>query len=138
MVDLRLLRKKYRALGYPKKVVEALVSLAVTLDRHKLSSEAQETVCNLFSEEGRQQLAELPEAVIAGEWEPFNYGNVKLGDYVRIRPGSYDSPTGKRHNGLVGRLKHMSGHRCLVAYVGERFGDTMRHPMENLDSLRIR
>lgn len=137
MFDYTKLRDTYEAIGYDGALVEALVSVAVTLDKYDLTDSEKEVVYNLLSEAGRNKLAELPEKLIAGAWEPFNYGNVRIGDYVRVRPDTYDSETGKLHNGLVGKLLHMSNRRCTVDYLGEAAGRTIRHPMEFLDSLRI-
>jgi hypothetical protein len=136
--DYVKLRDTYEAIGYDGEVVEALVSVAVTLDKYDLTDSEREAVFNLLSESGRSKLADLPEDLIGGAWEPFNYGNVKIGDYVRVRPGSYDSETGKLHNGLVGKLVHMAYRRCLVDYLGEATGRQIRHPMEFLDSLKKR
>lgn len=138
MFDYSELRSHYEAIGYGGSVVDALVSVAVVLDKYDLDLHDRDVVCNLLSEAGRAGMSALPIGVYTGEWEPFNYGNVKIGDYVRVRPGTYDSETGKRHNGLVGRLTYMAGHQCAVDYLGEASGRTIRHAMESLDSLKRR
>jgi hypothetical protein len=136
--DYAELRRHYEAIGYGGEILEALVSVAVVLDKYDLTDRQKDIVCNLLSEAGRETLKALPQKVYQGEWEPFNYGNVKLGDYVRVRPGTYDSDTGSLHNGLVGKLAHMAGRRCQVEYLGEASGRSIRHPMESLDSLKIK
>lgn len=138
MFDYAKLRETYEAIGYSGALVEALVSVAVVLDKYQLPDSEKEVVFNLLSEAGRNKVADLPDALLGQHWEPFNYGNVKIGDYVRVRPGSYDSSTGQRHNGLVGKLLHMASRRCLVDYLGEEAGRQIRHPMEFLDSLKTR
>lgn len=138
MFDYAELQRHYESIGYGGDIVSALVSVAVVLDKYDLSDHDRDVVCNLLSEAGRGKLSQLPEKVVTGAWEPFNYGNVRIGDYVRVRPGSYDSDTGKLHNGLVGKLLHMASRQCIVDYLGEAAGRQIRHPMENLDSLRAR
>lgn len=138
MFDIVRLRDTYEALGYRGELVEALVSLAVVLDKYNLTDEEKEVAYNLLSEAGRKKLAELPERLIWKQWEPFNYGNVRIGDYVRVRPGAYDSATGSRHNGLVGKLVYMANRTCSISYLGEAAGREIRHPMELIDSLKIR
>jgi hypothetical protein len=69
-------------------------------------------------------------------WRDFDYGNVKLGEFVRIKPDAYDSPSGVRHNGLVGILAFMNGGKCTVKYIGLASGNSQPHPMEKLDSLK--
>lgn len=138
MHDYRSLRKRYEAIGYAGIVTEALVSVAITLDKYDLTDHERDVIYTLMSEVGRERLEQLHDAVLDGDWEPFNYGNVRIGDYVRVKPDAYDSPTGIPHNGLVGKLAYMAGHRCQVKYLGEETGSTMRHPMDNLESLRMR
>lgn len=138
MFDYLKLKTQFSALGYRSEVVTALVSIAVTLDKYDLTDSEKETVYELLSQSGREKTAILPDKLLDGNWEPFNYGNVKVGDYVRVRPDAYDSDTGRRHNGLVGILTRMSGHKCSVEYLGEATGNAIKHPMDNLESLRIR
>lgn len=137
MFNYHGLEHKLGALGLREDLVTALVSIAVTLDKYGLPTEDKETVYEMLSEAGRGKLDEAPEKLFNGEWEPFNYGNVKIGDYVRVKPDAYDSETGAKHNGLVGKLTYMAGHRCSVEYLGEATGNSIKHPMDNLESLRI-
>lgn len=138
MFDYNALTQMYSAMGFRPEIVDAVVSLATVLDRHELSDSQKETVFHLLSEAGQQSLKAVPEKVITGDWVEFDYGNVKIGDYVRVRPDAYDSETGAKHNGRVGTLKHMSHNRCVVEYVGAETGDSLAHPMGNLESIRLR
>lgn len=130
------LSKRVRAAGYDDEVHDAIVSLAVTLDKYSLTDEQKSVVFEFISETGRTKLAALPEQVLDADWEDFNYGNVKIGDYVRVKPDAYDSRTGSKHNGLVGILAKASARRFYVAYLGLDVGTTMPHPESSLQSLR--
>lgn len=138
MFDYNKLTQLYSSMGFSETIVDAVVSLATVLDRHELSDSQKETVFRLLSEAGQQSLREVPEKVITGQWGEFDYGNVKIGDYVRVKPDAYDSESGAKHNGRVGTLKHMSHNRCVVEYVGAESGDSLAHPMNNLQSVRLR
>lgn len=138
MFDYNALTQLYSAMGFKIEIVNAVVSLATVLDRHNLSDADKETVFRLLSDAGQESLQEVPEKVITGEWRDFDYGNVQIGDYVRIKPDAYDSESGAKHNGRVGILQHMSHNRCTVAYVGAEVGEGLAHPMSNLESVRLR
>jgi hypothetical protein len=137
MFEYNKLQELYASIGAQPEVVTAMVSLAVVLDRQGLTADQKLLVYNLLSEAGRDSLKKVPEKVVAGEWKDFDYGNVKIGDYVRVKPDAYDSPSGMKHNGRVGILKYMAHNRCTVDYIGEDLGNAMKHPMEMLDSLRL-
>lgn len=135
------LREKLESLGYSglresdESLVQALVAIHLTLETLELSEAAQGVVLDLLSTTGRKVLGSTP---IFGEdsWRDFDYGNVKLGEYVRVKPDAYDSESGKRHNGLVGVLTYMTGGKCTVKYIGLASGNSQPHPMEKLDSLK--
>lgn len=137
MFEYNKLQELYSAIGMQQEVVKAMVSLAVVLDRQGLTQDQKTLVYNLLSEAGRDSLKQLPEKALAGEWKDFDYGNVKIGDYVRVKVDAYDSPSGMKHNGRVGVLKYMTHNRCTVDYVGDELGNAMKHPMEMLESLRL-
>lgn len=142
MYSQQELKDKLAAIGYDgrskrdAKVVEALLSVAVTLNEYDLAEMDENVVLELLSSDGRERLKNLPDKVIKQEWRDFDYGNVKLGDYVRVKKDAYDSESGSVHNGLVGILSFMSGHRCSVNYIGLGAGRTMKHAMEKLESLK--
>lgn len=117
---------------------EALLSLFATLAACDLSKEQARQVLEIFSTEGLQQLQDTPEHVLKAEWrDDFYYGNVKIGDYVRVKQGVYpESETGARHEGRVGILISMVNYRCTVRYIGLHAGNTMIHPMKNLESMK--
>lgn len=116
---------------------EALLSLFATLAASNLSEEQARTVLEVFSLEGLQSLRDTPERVLKAQWEPFSYGNVKIGDYVKIKSGVYsDSQTGIKHEGRIGVLVSMFARRCRIRYIGLHAGTIMDHPMENLESMK--
>lgn len=121
--------------GDDKDVVDALIAVHLTLESYKLRPEAQSVVFDLLSREGRASLANTP-VWDEDSWEDFNYGNVKQGEFVRVKPDAYDSDSGARHNGLVGKMTYMSGRVCTVEYIGLATGNSHKHPMEKLQSLK--
>lgn len=135
------LREKLEGLGYAglretdESLIQALVAVHLTLETLGLSEAARGAVMDLLSATGRDALKTAP---IFGEdaWRDFDYGNVKLGEFVRVKPDAYDSPTGSRHNGLVGILVIMNAGKCTVNYIGLASGNIHPHPMEKLDSLK--
>lgn len=137
------LRAKLASLGYSglresdESLVQALVAVKLTLSTLELSQGAQEAVLDLLSADGRQALGATP-LFEEDQWMSFDYGNVKIGDFVRVKPDAYDSESGSRHNGLVGILVHMNAGKCTVKYIGRASGNKQPHPMEKLDSIRGR
>ena len=116
---------------------EALLALFATLAASELSEDQAKHVLEIFSLEGLQQLKNTPENVLNAEWKKFDYGNVKIGDFVRVRHGVYkDSETGVRHEGRIGVLVSMSNYRCRVRYIGLHAGTIIVHPMQNLESMK--
>jgi hypothetical protein len=139
--DFEGLRGKLESLGYSglretdESLIEALVAVHLTLETFELSEAARGAIMDLLSSNGRKALESVP---VFGEdaWISFDYGNVKLGEFVRVRPDAYDSPTGAPHNGLVGVLAAMNGGKCTVNYIGLASGNSQPHPMEKLCSLK--
>lgn len=135
------MREKLESLGYTglrqddESLIQALVAVHLTLETFELSEAARGAVLDLLSTNGRKALDSVP---VFGKdaWKSFDYGNVKLGEFVRVKPDAYDSPTGAPHNGLVGILSHMRDRKCTVSYIGLASGSSQHHPMENLDSLK--
>jgi hypothetical protein len=119
-----------------EKIVQAIVAVSLTLDSFDLTVEERQIVTDLVGRDGDQAIRDFP---LFGEdaWmSEFDYGNDKVGAIVRVKPDAYDSPTGKLHNGLVGVLLSLSGYKADVSYIGLASGNQMRHPKENLQSLR--
>lgn len=134
------LKDELQALGYGdseehQKVVQALLAVHLTLAHAGLTEDAQSTVLDLLSTTGRKAL-ETTKHYAEQDWRDFDYGNVKQGDFVRVKKDAYDSPSGARHNGLVGVLKFMKSGQCSVEYVGLAAGNVHKHPMTKLDSLK--
>lgn len=135
------IRSRMISLGYggyrgdDKAVVDAIIAVHLTLESYKLSKTAQEIVLSLLSKDGRASLTNIPDWD-DDSWRDFDYGNVKQGEFVRVKPDAYDSETGSRHNGLVGVMTFMSGRVCSVDYIGLATGNSHKHPMEKLQSLK--
>ena len=135
------LREKLESLGYTglretdESLIQALVAVHLTLQTFDLPKAAQEAVLDLLSGSGRQAIEESP-AFKEDDWVDFDYGNVKLRDFVRVKTDAYDSETGSRHNGLVGILLEMTRGICTVKYLGLAANNQIRHPMEKLDSVK--
>lgn len=137
MYDLGYFSEKLESVGYKagSNVHEAVSDALVAIEQHKLSQDEYAAILDLLSKFGRDTLGHYPSY---GDdlWQEFNYGNVKVGDYVRVRHDAYDSDTGKPHNGKVGVLLNVSGRRCTVRYIGLRGVSKMFHPIDNLESLK--
>jgi hypothetical protein len=139
--DFNGLREKLESLGYTglreddESLIQALAAVHLTLESFELSEAAREAILGFLSATGRKALESTP---TFGEdaWQDFDYGNVKLGEFVRVKPDAYDSPTGILHNGLVGILGHMYGGKCTVNYIGLASDNSQKHPMEKLCSLK--
>lgn len=139
--DYKNLRAKLVSLGYngdhadDESVIQALVAVNLTLESFGLSGDAQEAVLDLLSTNGRDGMEKVPE-ITEDSWQNFDYGNVKLLDFVRVKRNAYESESGAKHNGLVGILTYMRSGQCTVDYIGLASGTSQRHPMEKLDSLK--
>lgn len=135
------LREKLEALGYSglreddESLIQALVAVHLTLETFELSEAARGAVLDFLSSKGQETLNGVPDWS-EESWKDFDYGNVKLGDFVRVKTDAYDSSTGSHHNGLVGILVDMANRKCLVKYLGLTSNNTYPHPMEKLDSLK--
>jgi hypothetical protein len=118
-------------------VFNAVTNLAATLDNEEISDINREIVLEIFSKTALEQINKLPKEFLSkNKWMIFDYGNVKKGDYVRVRYDAYDSPEGSKHNGRLGILIDMKAWRCKVQYIGMPQAETMVHPMDNLESIR--
>lgn len=139
--DHENLRAKLVSLGYngdhadDESVIQALVAVHLTLQSFELSKDAQGAVLDLLSTTERAKIDAVPEFP-EDAWQDFDYGNVKIMDFVRVKRDAYDSDTGVKHNGLVGILLHMRGGVCTVEYIGLASRNSQRHSMEKLDSLK--
>lgn len=135
------LREKLVSLGYngdhadDESVIQALVAVHLTLGTFELSEGAREAILDLLSTTGREAIDAFPE-ITEDAWQDFDYGNVKLMSFVRVKRDAYDADTGAKHNGLVGILTTMRGGVCSVDYIGLASGSSQRHSMEKLDSLK--
>lgn len=132
------LRDKLISLGYDgsheddESVVQALVAVRLTLESLKLSEGAQGAVLDLLRDTEWEDFPETTE----DSWQDFDYGNVQLFDFVRVKPNAYDSDSGVKHNSLIGILTDMRGGQCTVKYLGLASRNSHRHPKEKLDSLK--
>lgn len=137
MYDIDKLSERIASLGYKKgsKIHEAFLSLAFVLGVYELGEEDEDVVLDLLSREGRGHVHKLP-WVGEDSWEDFNYGNVGIGDYVRVKTDAYDSDSGKRHNGMVGIMTSMSNGVASVRYLGVSPERIRRHNKRYLDSLK--
>lgn len=141
--DYENMRASLQSIGYsgedPEsyKILDAVVAACLTIAEFDLSEEALKTVLSLIQSDSRLAISAWMRAKEGMLWEDFNYGNTTFGDYVRVKVDAYDSVSGTPHNGLVGILTQMSQGKCLVEYLGLAAGQSMYHPMENLESLKV-
>ena len=115
-------------------IYNALSDAFIALSFWNLDSGSVDRALNLISEYGLSDLESTPN-IPADAWVEFDYGNVKIGEYVMVANDAYDSSTGRRHNGRLGVLTGMSGRRCTVRYIAEQDHAEMRHPMDKLRSI---
>lgn len=130
------LRKRVEKLGLRESnpdVYGALIDVLTVLRMRNLSEEESQQVLDLISEKGRDEILDFP--VLEDEhWQDFDYGNVKTGHYVRVKPWAYDSLSGMKHNSRVGRVVNISGRRVLVQYLGISGVSDIHHPIGMLQS----
>lgn len=135
------IRESMEWLGYWKdhperaQIVDALVAVFLTLDHSDLRPEMYDVVFRFVTPEGQGAL-NMTKEYLDRSWQDFDYGNVKIGDYVRVKKDAYPDGTGARHNGLVGKLIDMRAGKCRVQYIGLAVENEMNHPKENLESLK--
>jgi hypothetical protein len=140
--DIDRLRSILASVGYDSdhvegdKIADATIAVLLTLSTFDLSEDAKKTVRNLMSTRFEADVSTLPYQFTEDSWQDFDYGNVTIGSYVRVKKDAYDSESGARHNGLVGRLLFMKGGSCSVEYIGLATGNTMKHPMDKIESLK--
>lgn len=116
---------------------EVLLALYATLAASGLTPGQARHVLEIFSSGGLQQLSSVPSRVLTAQWQKFDYGNVKIGDFVRVKKGVYyDSDSGIKHEERIGVLVSMINYRCKVKYIGLHSGNIMVHPMKNLESMK--
>lgn len=116
---------------------ETLEALFATLAASELTQAQAHQVLEIFSLEGLQTLETVPRDVLDAQWQEFDYGNVRIGSFVRIAPGAYsDSDTGKLHSGRIGVLVGMKNYRCTVRYIGLQAGSMIEHPMKNVETMK--
>lgn len=133
------LKERLIVSGYTEdsEIHKTILRLAAVLDNEEISDLNRELVLELFSKTALDQLNELPLSFLSqNKWKVFDYGNVKKGDFVRVRYDAYDAPTGLKHNGRLGVLIDMKAWRCKVKYIGMPTDESMTHPMDNLESIR--
>lgn len=134
---MRSVAEKLEALGYSPNspVFSAVLDVVASISIHNLTEEQEREVLNLVSPQGMVEILDTP-LYEEDAWVDFDYGNVKIGDYVRVKPKSYDSDSGLKHNSRVGVLLNLKARRCTVRYIGINSKSTMQHPIGNLQSLK--
>lgn len=140
--DYEELRGQLSSIGYgeetkeTKAIADAVVAVCLTLSEIDLELSSMSVVLQLLNPESRTIIESWHRAHSGEMWADFDYGNTKIGDYVRIKKDAYDSVSGSKHNGLVGKLTHMRGGKCSVDYLGLAAGNSSQHPMEKLESIK--
>lgn len=131
------LEERLRTFGYEgqPEVTSAVLDAVWALKAHDLTPDQLKLAMELLSADGYKELTTAP-TYSEDDWMDFDYGNVKPGAYVRVKPHSYDSDLGAKHNGRIGVLLNIAGRRCMLRYLGTRGRTSMRHPIGNLQSLR--
>lgn len=143
VTDHNQLRQSLEGVGHGSgtpegsEIADAVIAVSITLDSFSLSDSAKKAVLEILTSEGSKDLREASDGLTGKVWRDFDYGNVKIGDYVRVKQDAYQDNTGARHNGLVGKLVSMRSGRCTVQYIGMATGSRISHPKEFLESLKV-
>ena len=130
------LRDRVEKLGIREsrpEVYGALIDVLTVLRLRNLDYQECKEILDLISERGRNEIMNFP-LLEDEDWQDFDYGNAKVGHYVRVKPYAYDSSTGQKHNGRLGRVLNISGRRVLVQYIGISGYSDMHHPIGMLQS----
>lgn len=137
MYDIEALRERLESFGFHRgnPVHDTMTAVALVLGAAELTEEQRDTVLDLMSTEGRNSEYDLG---LVGDdaWEDFAYGNMRVGDYVRVKKDAFDSNIGSLHNGRVAKLVHMSSYVCTVSYLGIPAERQVKHNMNKLQSLK--
>ena len=131
------LPERLESLGIKKsspEVFDAVLELVTTLRVRGMSEDDLRLTLELVSS-GYDEIQGYP-IYDEDSWMDFDYGNVKPGDYVKVRGGIYETPTGMKHNNRVGRITNISGRRVNVRYLGTSRVSDMTHPIANLQTLK--
>lgn len=121
---------------YGTTVSDAIFKLFATLDSSELEPADRIAVGHLFSTLVTSDFHLGNETDERSEWKQFYLGSVRPGEVVRIKKDAYDSPSGMRHNGLVGVFTSARAGRCMVNYYGRRDGKSHEHAPDNLEVLK--
>jgi len=137
MIDLGDFRNKMTVAGVEtdSDLYNALSEAIVVLSAWNLNEAELKFAMSLISEYGLEQLDNLP-LIPEDAWVPFDYGNARPGEFVKVAPNAYDSPTGSVHNNRLGIITEVSGHRASVRYITDEVHTNMRHPISRLLSLK--
>lgn len=130
------LPERLESIGIKKsspEVFDAVVELVMALRARNMSEQDLRLTLELVGS-GYDEIADYP-LYDDESWMDFDYGNVKPGDYVKVKSNAYDSPTGIKHNNRVGRITNISGRRVHVRYLGTSRVSEMTHPIANLQTL---
>lgn len=136
--DYKLVETQLKKLGYTdnnetgSEVRAAVLELFHVLDAQPLDAVDRKTVAQVF-----RGLVEtnLELAVDRAEWRQFYLGDVRIGEVVRVKPDAYPTKSGKKHNGLVGKLVGANHGRCIVQYTSRNDGAGHNHPPDLLEVL---
>lgn len=140
--DYQNLQKQLESLGYDpvgkesSKIIKAVIAACLSLAEAGLSKESLKTALNLLQPDSRMAMDAWFREHEEVQWGEFDYGNTKIGDFVRVKKDAYDSSSGEPHNGLVGKLTYMRNGKCTVEYIGLGAGNSSFHPMEKLESMK--
>lgn len=130
------LPERLESLGIKKsspEVFDAVVELIMALRARGMGDQDLRLTLELVGS-GYDEISGYP-MYDENSWMDFDYGNVKPGDYVKVKSDAYTSTTGAKHNDRVGRITNISGRRVHVRYLGTSRVSEMSHPIANLQTL---
>lgn len=134
--DYSFIDRELEKAGYKdNSIPDAVLALFAVLDGRGLDLKDRKAVAQLFStlvgKDGELGNKAGPRSV----WRQFYLGTFPYQTTVRVKPDAYDTPAGRRHNGLTGIFASARAGRVLVQYHGRHDGSGHEHAPDKLEVL---
>lgn len=131
------IKEKLKKAGYTEDsiVYRTVLDIEFILGNKAISPEERSEIISIFTSRFRNDL-ETVSTYSEEDWRDYDYGNVSINEYVRVKKDAYDSSSGKAHNGKVGRLVKSDGKRVTVKYLATGRSKTHTHPENMLECLK--
>ena len=121
--------------GTGTRLSDVVQALFATLDGGNLDLRDRKAVAQLFSTLVEKDGALGQTVGTRSTWKQFYLGTFQYGTTVRVKTDAYDTPAGKRHNGLTGTFVSAYAGRAYVQYHGRKDGSGHEHSPYKLEAL---